>query len=70
MATSPVGINIFHVGACPTAAKPISGSMYDFSCQIAAGEIFQSLAISFEPLDSTVLLHYPPVPECVKHAIG
>jgi hypothetical protein len=45
-------------------------SMYDFARQIAAGEIFPSLAFSFKPLDPTVLVHQPPVPECVKRAIG
>jgi hypothetical protein len=37
--------------------------MYDFAGQIAAGEIFPSLAFGFEPLDPTVLKHHPPALE-------
>jgi len=37
-------------------AEPISGLMYDFACEIAASEIFPSLAFSFKPLDPTVLV--------------
>jgi hypothetical protein len=44
--------------------------MYDFARQIAAGEIFPSLVFGFEPLDPAVLKYHPPMPECVKHAIG
>jgi hypothetical protein len=32
----------------------------------AAGEKFPSLALSFEPLNPTVLKNYPPAPKCVK----
>jgi hypothetical protein len=45
-------------------------SMYDFSCRIAAGEKFPSLALSFKPFDPAVLKHDPPAPECVKLATG
>jgi hypothetical protein len=40
--------------------------MYDFANRIAAGEKFPSLALSFEPLNPTVLKNYLPVPKCVK----
>jgi hypothetical protein len=43
--------------------------MYDFSCQIAAGEIFPSSTFSFKMLDPTVLIHVSPVPECLKRSI-
>jgi hypothetical protein len=43
--------------------------VYDFACQIAAGEIFPSLAFGFEPLHPTVLIRNSPMPECAKRAI-
>ena len=44
--------------------------MYDFVSLITAGEKLPSLAFGFKPFDTTVLKHYPPVPECVKLAVG
>jgi hypothetical protein len=44
-------------------------SMYDFASRIAAGEIFPRLAFGFEPLDPTVLIRDPSMPECEKRAI-
>jgi hypothetical protein len=51
------------------SAMPVSSSMYDFACQIAAGEKFPSLAFGFEPLHSTVLVHHSLVPKGVKLAV-
>ena len=47
-----------------------NNSMYDFASHITAGEKLPSLAFGFKPFDTTVLKHYPPVPECVKLAVG
>jgi hypothetical protein len=47
-----------------------NNSVYDFASLITAGEKLPSLAFGFKPFDTTVLEHYPPVPECVKHSIG
>ena len=44
--------------------QPISGSMYYFTRQIALAEKFPSLALSFEPFDTHVLVHHPSAPEC------
>jgi hypothetical protein len=49
--------------------QPTGDSMYDFACQIAAGEKFPSLAFGFEPLHSTVLVHHSLVPKGVKLAV-
>jgi len=43
--------------------------MYDFACQIAAGEKFPSLVFGFEPLHSTVFVHNSLVPKGVKFAV-
>ena len=43
--------------------------MYDFACQITAGEKFPSLAFGFEPLYSTVLVHHSLVPKGAKLAV-
>jgi hypothetical protein len=59
----------FGASRAATPAKPISGSMYDFACQITASEIFPSSAFSFKMLDPTVLIHVSPVPERLKRSI-
>jgi hypothetical protein len=63
VAASSIGV------APPISAKPVSSSMYNFACQIAAGEKFPSLVFGFEPLHSTVLVHHSLVPKGVKLAV-
>lgn len=43
--------------------------MYDFVCQITAGEKFPSFAFGFKPFDPTIFKYHLSVPKCMKRTV-